>query len=500
MGEHTNIGFKHPELPHNSIEPSIRLLQAIDIDRTGEKRFELFTIALQKSSYAALSYCWGEAAAEHDVCINGQPFKVTPNLYAFLCSKKLPLRWPIFIDAICIDQNNVAERSQQVALMAQIYSGAAEVVVWFGKYMGPYDFDSLAGGRGFIPQGTVGGKGAASGAAQEQPTMSHISDQSNLTHSMIFMLYHAYWTRMWIIQELLLAQSVSLWYGDHELPLRIMDPMLSDIIPESQEIFSEVRKETHFHSDNSTRITRACNLIAQRRRYLETPGQDHRIPFYQLLIRYRIQNCKDLHDKVYGLLGLARSVITPDYAMTTHELYLRVFLEGMYLTVTRPSRPDYETDALTNSLPYRYRDDAVTWIRRLAWSQMFPRALVLTYDIQLWDRVERVMLDRLLWHLGLSLLFRAWIWEQTLWNTRKASQPAWHPITLWTVGRLCMLMAHMVVLIPYYMLELSLLKRMTRWRNPQFLRPEGHYISYIELATYIDRLAGDMFGKMITLY
>jgi hypothetical protein len=40
----------------------------------------------------------------------------------------------LWIDSICIDQTNVAEKNVQVALMGEIYKGADQVVVWLGEW------------------------------------------------------------------------------------------------------------------------------------------------------------------------------------------------------------------------------------------------------------------------------------------------------------------------------------------------------------------------------
>ncbi len=48
-----------------------------------------------------------------------------------------PLR--IWVDALCIDQSNVAERNAHVQLMGQIYAGADMVHVWIGEEIGVED-------------------------------------------------------------------------------------------------------------------------------------------------------------------------------------------------------------------------------------------------------------------------------------------------------------------------------------------------------------------------
>lgn len=99
----------------------------------------------QKLEYTALSYTWGPPTREdaeegmtgtptHHITCNGMPLLVTENL--FDCLQQLVLlgnHEDLWVDAICIDQGNAAEKNQQVNLMADIYRAAKQVIIWLGK-------------------------------------------------------------------------------------------------------------------------------------------------------------------------------------------------------------------------------------------------------------------------------------------------------------------------------------------------------------------------------
>ncbi|PVH74537.1 heterokaryon incompatibility, partial [Cadophora sp. DSE1049] len=84
--------------------------------------------------YEALSYTWGPPSPPSEqqyILCDGKKLPVTENCISALyhLRKKYSNRL-LWIDAICIDQTNVEEASQQVQIMGQIYQNAAEVIVW----------------------------------------------------------------------------------------------------------------------------------------------------------------------------------------------------------------------------------------------------------------------------------------------------------------------------------------------------------------------------------
>lgn len=80
--------------------------------------------------YHALSYCWGDPNLRADLVCNGRMHAVPSSLYAALCQLRTKQCLKVWADAICIDQDNVPERNQQVSIMANIYGHASSVFIW----------------------------------------------------------------------------------------------------------------------------------------------------------------------------------------------------------------------------------------------------------------------------------------------------------------------------------------------------------------------------------
>ena len=118
----------------------IRLLSILSTDGS---RIEcgLRSVSLDdEPDFAALSYTWDDQACDNDIDILDTDsrakyqLKVTRNVFEvlpYLAAHKPNQSW--WIDAICINQADTAEKSSQIPLMGRIYTSAGGVAVWLGK-------------------------------------------------------------------------------------------------------------------------------------------------------------------------------------------------------------------------------------------------------------------------------------------------------------------------------------------------------------------------------
>ncbi|UPK99291.1 hypothetical protein LCI18_010226 [Fusarium solani-melongenae] len=84
--------------------------------------------------YEALSYAWGNSEKSEVVIVNKRVLPVTENLYMALQHlRQEHIDRILWVDAVCIDQSNVAERGHQVTYMGSIYERADNVIVWLGS-------------------------------------------------------------------------------------------------------------------------------------------------------------------------------------------------------------------------------------------------------------------------------------------------------------------------------------------------------------------------------
>jgi hypothetical protein len=126
---------------YRSLSPdSIRLLRLLPHEDTNAPiRCQLFDYPLQESGkrihlYEALSYVWGDPDDLQTIHIGEDDLPVTRNLHAALSHvRNFSFERVIWVDAICIDQKNTEEKTQQIQIMAMIYGQANRVLVWLGE-------------------------------------------------------------------------------------------------------------------------------------------------------------------------------------------------------------------------------------------------------------------------------------------------------------------------------------------------------------------------------
>jgi hypothetical protein len=88
---------------------------------------------LDNIQYESLSYMWGSKVSPLQIQVNGAMVDVKDNLHQAL--KRIRLAETVrvlWIDALCINRDDINERNHQVSQMGRIYEKATGVVAWLG--------------------------------------------------------------------------------------------------------------------------------------------------------------------------------------------------------------------------------------------------------------------------------------------------------------------------------------------------------------------------------
>lgn len=151
-------------------------------------------------TYEALSYVWGtmENCSEHFLHIDDTILEITPNLYRALHalrSRQSPR--VLWVDAVCINQNDNRDKETQICLMEDIYKKANHVVVYLGE---PADISAHL--LSFLDRDVP-----EDHSAVEALTHLGHNDMRQLLEAFIHFCQLPWWNRIWVQQEYLLAQT-----------------------------------------------------------------------------------------------------------------------------------------------------------------------------------------------------------------------------------------------------------------------------------------------------
>ncbi|ETS07232.1 HET-domain-containing protein [Trichoderma reesei RUT C-30] len=110
----------------DSVQEEIRMLHLECGSGSSLPQCTLHRVSLRSDpppKYEALSYTWGDENDRREIAVNGYIVDVTVNLYSALRRLRLENETRVlWIDALCINQTDLDERSQQVQLMRNIYT------------------------------------------------------------------------------------------------------------------------------------------------------------------------------------------------------------------------------------------------------------------------------------------------------------------------------------------------------------------------------------------
>jgi len=123
-----------PYTPLSAAAAEIRLLDLVPGEFNTPISCILRIVSLDdEPKFEALSYVWGEEKSKNPITVDGRPTEITANLEAALRAlRHTDTLRTLWIDAICINQEDVGEKNIQLPLMGKIYTGASRVLAWMG--------------------------------------------------------------------------------------------------------------------------------------------------------------------------------------------------------------------------------------------------------------------------------------------------------------------------------------------------------------------------------
>jgi hypothetical protein len=261
-----------------------------------------------------LSYVFGNASDLVTINCNGYRVRIRRNLYDALT--QIWTSWPrkrIWADALCINQNDLVEKSAQISQMGQIYAGS-EVLVWLGKEADHIRsawelIDRLADHEVTVPYNIW---------SPPQRSIIRLDDTAHVDiyHALQDLLSRSWFHRMWTFQEIALAGGGVVMCGS--LYMSWYD-FYNGVIAIKHEIGEEYGFGPHYTSliENMVNLESALTLASSYSMTLD-----------KIMVATRRRNVTLPQDRIYSLLGLPRLStsfkIRADYTKSPWQVFAQV--------------------------------------------------------------------------------------------------------------------------------------------------------------------------------
>jgi hypothetical protein len=308
------------------------------------------------TSYDALSYQWGEQSPLFPISLDGQEFRVGRSLYdALKTMRPVDTTRLVWIDAICINQGQdraaCNERAIQVKMMQDIYGAATQTVIWLGP-----EADSSNLAMDFISWQAILEPSRATlkmdtrwkGWTTENDFFYIVREPGYeaVWEALFKLCKRAYWSRMWIIQEIALSSDPVVHCGtkqakwvDFELVIGLIFAMIEDRVPGAMYFW-------HL----TPLLEDSFPLLLEQQRS-QTGGNKDTKWLLATLQKYRGFAATMPQDKVFGFLGLVdgktRNTVKIDYKAPLRKTYMEIF----ELLVPRKRWSEVEGEVVTGERP-----------------------------------------------------------------------------------------------------------------------------------------------------
>lgn len=302
--DHTGMNDTLELFQYNALEiegDGIRLLQLNT--RNGRVECSLETFDLNDCpKYDAVSYAWGPKSPGKVIVVNGGTLSVSENLWSFLKNvdsitwsqnSLLPISRAryLWVDQICIDQSTIREKNHQVQQMGDIFSSAEQVLVWLGSGMGEEKgVLRILSGLREVSKAVPG--------PDEEPALKNPDLIPAEREAFDILFSQTYWSRLWVVQEILVAKAAILCFGAHFMHVE----ELTD--------FHVVRIGSDVRAFTDHPLERRPWISILLYRLLPTLGADQytpeqtRMTLLSILGSFASMDCENPRDKIYGLLAI----------------------------------------------------------------------------------------------------------------------------------------------------------------------------------------------------
>lgn len=319
--------------------------------------------SLDTAEFDALSYVWGDQRTRVQIQCNGKSITVGQSLHAALMEYRSRLRWGrgrdgdrvrgLWADAICINQSDEMEKTEQVRMMRDIYKAAKFTIIWLGP-LEDGDIQAiqiaqlawercpehlrheLKGTRQDYREFKCSRRGLPA-PFEGDPFGDQVFDP---TWKRLFkILNHPWFSRIWIVQELLVSEYAEIWRGRESIEVDTLLWMAHQIDTHTD---LEVARQLH-HPDEQP-------FAATIARYYYRFSEDRPPPIWDNVMTTAGMNATEVLDRFFALEGISGEV--PDgFINYSREIEVVASQVGLMSLLGSPKFPMTDCLDLLADLP-----------------------------------------------------------------------------------------------------------------------------------------------------
>ena len=273
--------------------------------------------------YTALSYVWGNPALVKTMICNGKHFAITKNLgLALHHLRRSDVSIMLWVDQICINQDDLQEKSQQVVLMGTIYQRAWSTLVWLGEEADNSDeaIDTLLNTKTALQYYQ---HGSAPNAEDFERLFLPASD-SPKWHDLGNLMRRPWFKRIWIIQEVVLSQQIIVMCGTRCISWTDLALFSFCMVDNDFEQYLYSHGISAGQDEDSESGSIRAWKINRIKDYNDTSPR--KTTFLDGLVEGRAAQATNPRDKVFAIMGLTNTQLYPDYSSDVIDVYSKAAL------------------------------------------------------------------------------------------------------------------------------------------------------------------------------
>lgn len=327
--------YSYAPLPGNDFIRILELKPSLDEEAPLQSRLQIARLGHDDYPYDAMSYTWGEPVFSETLYIDVTPpnqdsaigglypflrslwdwsserlyrIGITPNLSKMLQNMRHPLRTRrLWVDALCINQQDDVEKSHQIPLMFRIYQQASRVVIWLG--------DSIEDQERMRLLSIFARRRVQHGVPVSTMSRDYLEAAQEAVHRLTDI---PWFSRLWVVQEAVINIDVTMYCGDEKMSLVRLFDIVKDMYSLSEH--QPARLQSLLEMDNlwneyarghvSDISFRLCN-------------GNRPCPTVGIMDKFEHFGCADPRDRVYAISSLQKCMkIAPHYRLSPEQVYL----------------------------------------------------------------------------------------------------------------------------------------------------------------------------------